>query len=62
MKYLRSIFIVLTLTSCGGGDLKDPPKPANMPAPDCAPQNCAGLRIIDGNAEAYRVDAMKKAG
>lgn len=33
----------------------------NMPAPDCAAEACAGLRIIDGNAEAYRIDAMRRA-
>jgi hypothetical protein len=33
----------------------------NMPAPDCAAEGCASLRIIDGNAEAYRVDAMRRA-
>jgi hypothetical protein len=32
------------------------------PAPDCAAENCQGLRIIDGNAEAYRIDAMRRAG
>lgn len=34
---------------------------AQAPAPDCAPENCQGLRIIDGNAEAYRVDAQRRA-
>ena len=34
---------------------------ANMPAPDCAPENCSSLRIIDGNAEAWRADAAKRA-
>jgi hypothetical protein len=33
----------------------------NMPTPDCAAEACAGLRIIDGNAEAYRLDAMRRA-
>ncbi|SFD06872.1 hypothetical protein [Massilia yuzhufengensis] len=33
----------------------------NNPAPDCAADGCAGLRIIDGNAEAFRVDAMRRA-
>jgi hypothetical protein len=32
-----------------------------MPAPDCAAQNCSGLRIVDANAEAYRYDAMRRA-
>jgi len=33
---------------------------AQQPLPDCQPENCAGLRIIDGNAEAYRIDAMRR--
>jgi hypothetical protein len=35
---------------------------AGQPLPDCQPENCAGLRIIDGNAEAFRIDAMRRAG
>lgn len=31
------------------------------PIPDCAAEGCASLRIIDGNAEAYRIDAMRRA-
>jgi hypothetical protein len=34
---------------------------AQQPLPDCQPENCAGLRIIDGNAEAFRIDAMRRA-
>jgi hypothetical protein len=34
---------------------------AAMPAPDCAADGCTGLRIIDGNAEASRYDAMRRA-
>ena len=34
---------------------------ANMPTPDCAAEGCAGLRIIDGNAEAFRIDAQRRA-
>lgn len=34
---------------------------ANSPAPDCAPENCKGLRIVDANAEAYRYEAMRRA-
>jgi len=37
------------------------PAQAAHPAPDCAPEGCNGLRIIDGNAEAYRLDAMRRA-
>ena len=31
------------------------------PVPDCAAEGCGSLRIIDGNAEAYRIDAMRRA-
>lgn len=34
---------------------------STMPAPDCAADGCKSLRIIDGNAEAYRYDAMRRA-
>jgi hypothetical protein len=34
---------------------------AQAPQPDCAPEACSGLRIIDGNAEAYRADALRRA-
>lgn len=34
---------------------------ATMPAPDCAAEGCARPRIIDGNAEAYRYAAMRRA-
>lgn len=34
---------------------------ATMPAPDCAAEGCASLRIIDGNAEAWRIDARRRA-
>lgn len=33
----------------------------NNPAPDCAAEGCRSLRIIDGNAEAYRIDALRRA-
>lgn len=33
----------------------------NNPTPDCAAEGCASLRIIDGNAEAFRIDAMRRA-
>ena len=33
----------------------------NNPVPDCAAEGCGQLRIIDGNAEAYRIDAMRRA-
>ncbi|WP_036165337.1 hypothetical protein [Massilia sp. 9096] len=34
---------------------------ANMPRPDCAADGCKGLRIIDGNAETFRYQAMQQA-
>ncbi|WP_020653527.1 hypothetical protein [Massilia niastensis] len=34
---------------------------ANMPVADCEPEGCSSLRIIDGNAEAYRIDAQRRA-
>lgn len=34
---------------------------ATMPVPDCAADGCKSPRIIDGNAEAYRYDAMRRA-
>ena len=40
----------------------DPAATGQTPTPDCADQNCSGLRIIDGNAEAFRIDAMRRAG
>ena len=37
------------------------PVASGQPVPDCQPEHCAGLRIIDGNAEAFRFDAMRRA-
>jgi type IV pilus biogenesis protein CpaD/CtpE len=31
------------------------------PQPDCAPQGCKSLRIIDANAEMYRLEAQRSA-
>ena len=39
----------------------DPAAVGQTPVPDCAADGCAGLRIIDGNAEAFRIDAMRRA-
>ncbi|MFL6674975.1 MAG: hypothetical protein ACJ8LG_16985 [Massilia sp.] len=33
----------------------------NAPQPDCAPEGCNGLRIIDANAEAWRLEAQRRA-
>jgi hypothetical protein len=35
--------------------------PATQPQPDCAAEGCHGLRIINANAEAYRLDALERA-
>jgi hypothetical protein len=34
---------------------------AQGPQPDCAPEGCRGLRIIDANAEEYRLKAQRLA-
>jgi hypothetical protein len=34
---------------------------ADGPQPDCAPQGCKALRIIDANAEMYRLEAQRRA-
>jgi hypothetical protein len=65
------------LSACGGQADSNPPlqtaalmqtvavpgqqAAGGNPTPDCAPENCQGLRIIDGNAEAYRLDAQRRA-
>jgi len=61
----------ILLAACGSGNQADPTTrtaalvatvpAANMPVPDCAADNCRGLRIIDANAEAYRHDAAVRA-
>jgi hypothetical protein len=70
------VSILALLTACGGGDIAPDTGPATtaavkvshqvavgeQPVPDCQPENCAGLRIIDGNAEAFRIEAMRRAG
>lgn len=40
----------------------DPASAGQTPSPDCAAEHCSGLRIIDGNAEAFRLDAMRRNG
>jgi hypothetical protein len=73
---LLSIFPLLcalaSLTACGGGVGASPDtamsatasvvvaSAAPMPVADCAPQACAGLRIIDSNAETFRVDSARR--
>jgi hypothetical protein len=34
---------------------------AQEPQPDCAADGCKGLRIIDSNAEMYRLEAQRRA-
>jgi hypothetical protein len=67
--------LVVLVSACGGQAATDAPirtaamtqvapaqaASAQAPTPDCAPENCQGLRIIDGNAEAYRIDAQRRA-
>ena len=43
------------------GPAAAPASGPNNPTPDCAAEGCGSLRIIDGNAEAYRIDAMRRA-
>jgi hypothetical protein len=73
---LLSIFPLLCalagLTACGGSVDAGPnttmsatasvvvANAAPMPVADCAPQACAGLRIIDSNAETFRVDSARR--
>ena len=49
-------------TSAAAMSAATPPAsgPGN-PVPDCAAEGCKGLRIIDGNAEAWRADAQRRA-
>jgi hypothetical protein len=67
--HIRSVLgtaLVALLAACGGASHDSAPDQAaplmvNMPAADCEPQACKGLRIIDGNAEAFRLDAQRRA-
>ena len=72
---LRSVLaaaLLALLTACGGNITPDTSAATTaavkvsqqvavgeQPVPDCQPENCAGLRIIDGNAEAWRVDSQR---
>jgi hypothetical protein len=62
-----AVFLLSLLTACGGSDFKAgapmaqaAAASAQNPAPDCQPENCQGLRIVDGNAETYRFDAARR--
>ena len=52
---------VMVASAASTGAPVAPVVSANMPTPDCAAEGCNGLRIIDGNAEAYRIDAQRRA-
>ncbi len=66
--------LLALLTACGGGDIAPGADPittaavkvsqhvaaGEQPVADCEPERCAGLRIIDGNAEAWRVDSQRR--
>lgn len=69
LRAVPAVAFATLLAACGSGNQADPTMqtaalittvPANMPAPDCAADNCRGLRIIDANAEAYRHDAADR--
>ena len=50
------------LTACGGAvdATVKPATAAHMPAADCEPQACQGLRIVDSNAETFRADSARR--
>ena len=62
------------LAACGGESMNDSDasrldqlaatvysSEGGTPAPDCAPEGCSKLRIIDGNAEQFRAAAQTRA-
>jgi hypothetical protein len=53
--------VAATPVAASTGPAVAPATGPNHPTPDCAAEGCASLRIIDGNAEAFRVDAMRRA-
>lgn len=74
LRILLALPVTVVLAACGGAtDIASgtprtaamvqasPTVAAQEPQPDCAPERCAGLRIIDGNAEAYRLQAQQRA-
>jgi len=70
LRAVLAVAFATLLAACGSGNQAAPTTQtaalvatvpgANMPAPDCAADNCQGLRIIDANAEAYRHDAANR--
>lgn len=63
MQFASTVHSKATLPAGASGVAVAATLPAgpNSPLPDCAADGCSSLRIIDGNAEAYRVDAMRRA-
>lgn len=77
LRSASALALAAILAACGGGQTSQIDQPAMtavamqsssaaqvsaaMPAPDCAADGCKGLRIIDGNAEAFRIDAQRRA-
>ena len=65
-RLLAAVSLTCALGACGG---TPPPAAApvlaassgHMPAADCEPQACQGLRIIDSNAETFREDNDRRA-
>ena len=57
----RPVMDASTSTEDQVATVQPPPSNEQVPTPDCQPENCQGLRIIDGNAEAYRFDAMSRS-
>ena len=74
LRSASALGLAVILAACGGGQADQPTRTAMamqsssaanvsaaMPAPDCAADGCKALRVIDGNAEAYRYEAMRRA-
>ena len=64
MQFASTVHSNPTLPSAASGVTVAAALPAagpHSPLPDCAAEGCASLRIIDGNAEAYRIDAIRRA-
>lgn len=59
---IQTAAVTVSASAAPAVDLSvDPAAVGQTPAPDCAADGCAGLRIIDGNAEAFRIEAMRRA-
>jgi len=61
---MASVVHTAALSGTSGAAMSAATPPASgpgNPAPDCAAEGCKSLRIIDGNAEAWRIDAQRRA-